>query len=177
LSATRRITNIDRVSGRSQSSRPGRGDGVLVVAEHRRAWHDYEILDTLEAGLELRGTEVKSLRAREVSLAGSYVEVEGGEAWLVDCHIAPYAAGNIHNHEPRRRRRLLLHRREIDRLAGRIQQRGLTIIPLKLYFKRGIAKVELAVARGKTHEDRRETLRRREADRDALRAMRAARGR
>lgn len=166
-----------RVSGRSPSESSARPGGILLVAENRRARHDYEILDTLEAGLELRGTEVKSLRARQASLAGSYAEVENREAWLVDCHIAPYAAGNIHNHEPRRPRRLLLHRREIDRLAGRIQQRGFTVIPLKLYFKRGVAKVELAVARGKTHGDRRETLRRREADRDAVRAMREARRR
>lgn len=148
-----------------------------MVAEYRRARHDYEILDTLEAGLELRGTEVKSLRARQVSLAGSYAEIQQGEAWLIDCHIAPYTAGNIHNHEPRRPRRLLLHRREIDRLAGRIQQRGFTVVPLKLYFKHGRAKVELAVARGKTHEDRRETLRRREADRDTMRTLRAIKGR
>ncbi|MCX7819465.1 MAG: SsrA-binding protein SmpB [Kiritimatiellae bacterium] len=165
------------MSGVPSPSTPGRSDGIQVVAEHRRARHDYEILDTFEAGLELRGTEVKSLRARQASLAGSYAQIERGEAWLVDCHIAPYAAGNIHNHEPRRPRRLLLHRREIDRLAGRLQQRGLTLIPLKLYFRRGRAKVELALARGKTHEDRRETLRRREADREATRAIRAARRR
>ncbi len=150
-----------------------RGDtsGIRVVAENRKARHDYQITDTLEAGLELRGTEVKSLREGQASLAGSYAEIEGGQAWLVDCHIAPYACGNVHNHEPRRPRRLLLHRREIDRLAGRVQQRGFTLIPLKIYFRGGRAKVELAVARGRAHEDRRETLKRREADREAARAL------
>lgn len=148
-------------------------DGRKVVAENRKARHDYTILDSIEAGIELQGTEVKSLREGQASLAGSYAVVQNGQAKLIDCHIAPYKCGNVHNHEPKRPRRLLLHRREIDRLYGHVQVSGQTLVPLRIYFRRGIAKIEIGICRGKQFDDRRETLRRKEADRDAQRAMAA----
>ncbi len=146
-------------------------DGRKVAAENRKARHDYTVLDTIEAGLELRGTEVKSLRDGQSSLAGSYAVVQNGQATLLDFHIAPYKCGNVHNHEPKRPRRLLLHRKEIDRLFGHVQVSGQTLVPLRVYFRHGIAKVELGICRGKQFDDRRETLRRKEADRDAERAI------
>ncbi len=141
------------------------------MAQNRRARHEFHILETFEAGLELRGTEVKSLRGGDASLAESFAQVENGEAWLRDLHIAPYRCGNQFNHDPKRPRRLLLHRREIEKLAASLATQGFTLIPLKIYFKRGRAKVEIGLCRGKHFEDKRETLRRREADREAQRAM------
>jgi len=171
------VLRLPGAHGMREPMKPQGSNGIHVVAENRRARHDYEILERIEAGLELRGTEVKSLRQGQVSLAGSYATVENGEAWLLDCHIAPYSCGNIHNHEPKRPRRLLLHRREILRLETRIRQRGFTAIPLRVYFRRGRAKVELGIARGRERTDRREMLKRREADREASRALAAARRR
>lgn len=141
------------------------------MAQNRRARHEFHIEETFEAGIELRGTEVKSLRAGEASLAESFAQIENREAWLRDLHIAPYRCGNQFNHDPKRPRRLLLHRREIEKLAGALATEGLTLIPLKIYFKRGRAKVEIGLCRGKHFEDKRETLKRREADREARRAM------
>lgn len=141
------------------------------MAQNRRARHEFHILESIEAGIELRGTEVKSLRAGEASLAEAFAQVEKGEAWLRDLHIPPYRCGNQFNHDPKRPRRLLLHRREIEKLGSSLATEGLTLIPLKIYFKRGRAKVEIGLCRGKHFEDKRETLRRREADRDARRAM------
>lgn len=154
----------------------GSGDGRKVLATNRRARHDYHILETLEAGIELRGTEVKSVRAGEVSLAESFADIENGEAILYDLHIQPYRCGNVHNHEPKRPRRLLLHAREIARLQGLRTLKGHALIPLDLHLRRGLVKVELGVCKGKRLEDKRETLRRREADREARRAL-AERGR
>ena len=141
------------------------------MAQNRRARHEFHILETFEAGLELRGTEVKSLRAGEASLAEAFAQIENGEAWLRDLHIAPYRCGNQFNHDPKRPRRLLLHRREIEKLGAALATEGQTLIPLKIYFKRGRAKVEIGLCRGKHFEDKRETLKRREADREARRAM------
>jgi len=141
---------------------------VKAVATNRKAHRDYEIFDKIEAGVELFGTEVKSLRAGTVSLDEGYAIVENGEAFLVGVTIAPYVQGNIHNRDPKRRRRLLLHRDEIQRLFGRTTLRGYTLIPLSIYFNdRGIAKVELALCRGRKQYDRREELRQKAADRDA----------
>jgi len=141
---------------------------VKAVATNRKAYRDYEIFEKLEAGIELFGTEVKSLRAGAVSLDEGYAIVENGEVFLVGVTIAPYAQGNIYNRDPKRRRRLLLHRDEIQRLFGRTTLRGFTLIPLSIYFNdRGIAKVELALCRGRKQYDRREELRRKAADRDA----------
>jgi SsrA-binding protein len=138
-----------------------------TVAVNRKARHDYLITDTFEAGLVLTGTEIKSVRAGKVNLSGAYARVERGEAWLIDAHIAPYEAGNRYNHEPKRPRKLLLHRVEIDQLVGRAAAKGLTIVPLRLYLSRGRAKVELGLARGKQLHDRRRDI----AERDARREM------
>src|SRR3989475_11224719 len=146
-----------------------------VVATNRRARHEYEILETLEAGLVLRGTEVKSLRDGQVNFKDSYATVRNGEAWLRGCHISPYSHGTDANHEPERDRKLLLHKRELSRLSGKISERGLTLVPLRLYFKAGRAKVELGLARGKKLHDKRSALREREARREMDKSARAAR--
>ena len=138
---------------------------------NRKARHDYEILDSFEAGIVLVGTEVKSLRAGKVNLKDSFAAVEKGEVVLHSVHIGPYEPGNRYNHEPERPRKLLLHREEIRRLIGRTEQRGLTLVPLRLYFKRGKAKVELALARGRKRHDKREAIAKREMERDMERAI------
>ncbi len=143
-----------------------------LIATNRRARFDYEILDTLEAGIALRGPEVKSLRAGRGNLTDAYAIVRRGEAYLVNAHISPYEQAGRENSESRRERKLLLHRAEIRRMQGQIAERGFTLVPLSLYFKHGVAKVELAVARGKKTHDKRETIRRREEDREVRRTMR-----
>jgi len=146
-----------------------------VVATNRRARHEYEILETLEAGLVLRGTEVKSLRDGQVNFKDSYATVRNGEAWLRGCHISPYSHGTDANHEPERDRKLLLHKREITRIVGKTAEKGLTVVPLKLYFKGGRIKIELGLARGKKLHDKRATLRERETRREMEKAARAGR--
>ena len=141
-----------------------------LIADNRRARHDYHLLDRHEAGLVLTGTEVKSLREGRATLGQAYAEVRDGEAWLVGAEIAIYDQGNRANHEPTRPRKLLLHRREIDRLYGQIREKGLTLVPTRLYFKDGRVKVELALAKGKDVHDKRRTL----VDRDAKRQMERA---
>lgn len=151
--------------------------GEKVVASNRKAFHDYHIEEKLEAGIVLKGTEVKSLRAGLVNLKESYAGVDQrGEVILHHCHISPYSHGNIMNHDPLRPRKLLLHRKEINRLLGQTQQKGLTLVPLRIYFSpRGQAKVELALAKGKKQHDRREAIKEREAGREVERAMKGAR--
>jgi len=149
--------------------------GDRLVTENRKARHDYDILETFEAGLVLTGSEVKSLRAGRMNLKDSFARVDRGEAFLVNAHVSPYAAANRFGHEPERARKLLLHRAEIDRLAGRIQERGLTLVPLKVYFKNGRAKVLLGVGRGRRVYDKREAIKRREMEREADRAVRVRR--
>lgn len=147
-----------------------------VVAVNRKAFHDYTIHEKFEAGIVLRGTEVKSLREGRVNLRESYASVDRGEVFLHQCHISPYSHGNIMNHEPLRRRKLLLHQKEINRLLGQTQQKGLTLIPLRIYFSpRGQAKVEIALAKGKKLYDRRAAIKEREAGREVERAMKGAR--
>ncbi len=143
-----------------------------VIARNRRARHDYHILDTLEAGVVLTGTEVKSLRAGRASLTDGFAELRDGELWLMGVHIPEYTLGTWTNHEPRRPRKLLLHRREIDRLASQTSEQGLTIVPLALYFAGGRVKVELALGRGKRAYDKRQDLARRDAAREVERALR-----
>lgn len=148
-------------------------DEKRVVATNRRARFDYEIVDTWEAGIQLTGPEVKSLRDGRANLGDAFAAVHRGEVWLEKLHISAYEPATRANpSDPQRRRKLLLHRREIDRLDGRISEKGLTLVPLTIYFLRGRAKVELALARGKHRHDKRETLRRREQDRETQRAMR-----
>jgi SsrA-binding protein len=149
--------------------------GQKTIAENRRARHDYQLLERIEAGLQLTGTEVKSLRAGRATLAQSYAEVRDGEAWLVGAEIAVYDQGNRSNHDPTRPRKLLLHRREIDSLYGLVREKGLTLVPTRLYFKDGRVKVELAVARGKVQRDKRRDLQRRDAERQMERALKSRR--
>ena len=147
-------------------------ESIKLVARNRKAHHDYHILETWEAGLVLTGSEVKSLRQGKASLSDAFARVEAGEAWLYNMHIGPYGPAGPDAHEPKRRRKLLLHRKEIRRLIGRVEQAGLTLIPLELYFRGGVAKLKLALARGKRHRDRREDVKRREAEREMERARR-----
>ncbi|HZS34495.1 MAG TPA: SsrA-binding protein SmpB [Methylomirabilota bacterium] len=151
-------------------SRPAAGE--KLIASNRRARHDFDILETHEAGLVLRGTEVKSLRDGRADLKESYARIEGGEVWLLGCHISPYAQGNRENHDPVRPRKLLLHRGEINRLLGRVMEKGLTLVPLRLYFKHGRAKVDLGLARGRKTLDKRQVIREREERREMQRAVR-----
>ncbi len=153
------------------------GEGTKNIARNRRARPEYEVLDTVEAGISLIGPEVKSLRAGRVNLGDAYGVIRGGECWLEKLHISPYEPATRENAEPQRPRRLLLHRREIGKLYSRVAERGLTLIPLSLYFRDGRVKVELALVRGKRVRDKREDIKRRDADREADRAMRGRGGR
>lgn len=154
----------------------GQDQANRTVADNRKARHDYFIEESHEAGMELTGSEVKSLRNGRINLRGGYARVEGGEVWLYDVHISPYdQSGTYFNHEPTRRRRLLLHRREISRIAGLVDRQGYTLVPLRVYFKGRRAKVELGVARGKKLYDKREDIARREANRDIDRALKMRR--
>ncbi len=139
--------------------------GIKIIGKNRRAFHDYHVLDTWEAGLVLLGTEVKALRAGRVNLGDSYGEIRDGEAWLCKTHIGPYEMGNRENHDPFRRRKLLLNRREIRRIRPRIEEQGLTLIPLKIYFKHGRIKIEMGLCRGKKLHDKREDKARKDVDR------------
>ncbi|HUN66864.1 MAG TPA: SsrA-binding protein SmpB [Bacteroidota bacterium] len=136
-----------------------------VVVTNRKAHHDYEILDRLEAGIALRGTEVKSLRSGGANLQDGYAAIRNGEVWLIGMHISPFDKGNINNHDPRRDRKLLLHRKEIRKLLARTSEKGLTMVPLRIYFKQNIVKVELGIARGKRSYDKREAIAKREVER------------
>lgn len=146
--------------------------GVKVVANNRRAKFDYHLQDRFEAGLVLTGTEIKSIRAGKANIQRSYVQPRDGELWLVEANIAPYAYGNVQNHEPERPRKLLLHRREIYEILDGLNQKGLTVIPTSLYLKDGRAKVEIALARGKQHHDKRQDIARRDAERQIERSLR-----
>ncbi len=147
---------------------------MKVVCQNRKAYHDYHIEETLEAGVVLLGTEVKSLREGKASLKDSYVIVKDNEVFVFNCHIAPYSHGNIMNHDPLRTRKLLLNRKEIDRLKGRITIKGFTAIPLKIYFKGSLAKVEIGLARGKKLFEKREAIKEKEAKREITRALKTA---
>ena len=158
---------LANITGMKKSS----PDGVKIVAQNRAAPYNYNLLDKLEAGLVLVGTEVKTLREGKATLRESYAEIRAGEAWLLNCHIPEYQPGGPRNHDPLRKRKLLLNRREIDKLLVQTQQKGMTLVPLKIYFRDGRAKCELAVARGKKFHDRREAERQREAKREASEAI------
>lgn len=153
--------------------KPATFDKQKVVAENRKARHNYFIEETFEAGIALQGTEVKALRAGEGSIAESYAEVRDGQVWLVNANIPEFSHGNRHNHEPKRPRKLLLHEREIDKLFGAVERKGMTLVPLAVYFNgRGRAKVELALAKGKQAHDKRQTIKDRDWQRDKARLMR-----
>ena len=148
---------------------------VTPLASNRKARHDYEVLETVEAGVQLAGTEVKSAREGRVQLKDSYVDFREGQAFLVGVHIGAYSHGNRENHEPERPRKLLLHRKEIDRLFGQVQQKGLTVVPLEVYLRGPWVKAELGLVRGKKLYDKRETMKRREADRETRAAIKTRR--
>jgi SsrA-binding protein len=156
-------------------ARPQHGDGEKIITLNRRARHDYFIEETVEAGLVLTGSEVKSLRAGKANLKDSHARIERGEMWLANAHISEYGPSAQFGHDPTRKRKLLLHAREIDRLGGKVKEKGLTLIPLRMYFKHGRAKVELGLARGKKLYDKRATIKERESDRELDRAMRRGR--
>lgn len=147
--------------------------GEKLIVENRRARHDYHILERFEAGIELRGTEVKSLRDGKMTLKDSYADIEAGEILLVGAHISPYEQGNVWNHDPERPRKLLLHKHEILKLGSQVAEKGLTIIPLRVYFKKGRAKVELGLCRGKNVVDKRATIRDRAVKREIERYMKS----
>jgi SsrA-binding protein len=146
-----------------------------TIAVNRKAYHDYHIEESFEVGIALKGSEIKSIRSGRVNLRDAYARPENGELWLLNSHIASYAAASYNTHEPLRPRKLLLHRKEIDTLAGKVTQRNLTLVPLKLYIKHGIAKLELGVARGKRLYDKREAIARRDAEREMERALKSRR--
>ena len=152
-----------------------RQSGEKLIVDNRRARHDYHLSDRVEAGVVLTGTEVKSLRGGEATLQQAYAEVRDGEAWLVGLHVPEYTEGNRANHDPDRPRKLLLHRREIDRLYGQVREKGLTLVPTRLYFKDGRVKAEIAVARGKELRDKRRAIADREARRQVERALKTRR--
>jgi SsrA-binding protein len=152
-----------------------RESGTKLIVENRRARYEYQLLDRYEAGIVLTGTEVKSLRDGRVQLGQAYEDVRGNEVWLVGASIAEYAQGNIANHDPDRDRKLLLHRREIDSLIGKVKERGLTLVPTQLYFKDGRVKVELALARGREKADKRRAIAERDAQRQMERALKTRR--
>ena len=149
--------------------------GSKLITDNRRARHDYHLLERVEAGIQLTGTEVKSLREGGAQLGQAYAEIRGGEAWLIGASIAEYAQGNLQNHRPERDRKLLLHRREIDSLEGKVREKGLTLVPTRLYFKDGRVKIELAVARGKERIDKRRDLAERDARRQIERELKSRR--
>ncbi len=148
---------------------------IKTIATNRKAYHNYHLQDGVEAGIALTGTEIKSIRAGKVSLGDAYVRPEAGELWLLNAHIARYDPGSYLSHEPRRPRKLLLHRREIADLAGKVAERGLTLVPVRLYIKGSLAKVEIALARGKKLYDKRESIMRRETEREMGRAVKKRR--
>jgi len=146
---------------------------IRIVSENRKAYHDYHILEKMEAGLVLTGTEIKSAREGKVQLRDAYADIFAGEAWLINAHFSPYSHGNIYNHQPMAKRKLLLHKQEIKKLIGKVKEKGLALIPTKLYLKEGRLKCELAVARGKKVHDKREAEQARDQDREARAAMSA----
>ncbi len=155
----------------ARGAKKGEDDGVKVICRNKRAFHEYEVLESLECGVALTGTEVKSLRDGHASLEEAYAKLEGGEVWMIGSDVPEYAMGNRMNHKPKRPRKLLLHRREINKFADKATQKGFTLVPLKLYFRDGLAKVELAVARGKQLHDKRQAAKKADAQREIRRAM------
>lgn len=156
---------------RSQGKTANTNTNTKPIAKNKRAWFEFEILQKVEAGIELKGTEVKSLRAGKVSIDESFGRIEDGEVFLHGLHIAIYEPATVMNHEPTRVRKLLLHRREIKKLAGKVEQRGFTLLPLSIYFRHGLVKVQLGLARGKSLVDRRESIKRRDEERQVQREM------
>ncbi|MEQ1730649.1 MAG: SsrA-binding protein SmpB [Vicinamibacterales bacterium] len=152
---------------------PEKDDAGRLIADNRKALHDYHIIETFEAGVVLLGTEVKSIREGSVNLRDSYARLDNGEVWLLNLHIGPYSHSGYASHEDRRQRKLLLHKAEIRKLTGKVAEKGLTLVPLRMYYKTGRVKVAIALAKGKQLHDKRETIRRREVDRETRAAVKA----
>jgi SsrA-binding protein len=159
----------------AKTAKTEKDEGRRVIAENRKARHDYHILDTWEAGIVLLGTEVKSIREGGVNLRDSYARVDNGELWMLNVHISPYSHRGSFEHGEKRQRKLLLHAHEIQKLTGKVAEKGLTLVPLEMYFNRGRVKVLLGLAKGKQEHDKRETIRRREVDRETRAAVKARR--
>jgi SsrA-binding protein len=155
----------------SHNSKKGEDGAIKVICRNKRAFHEYEVLESLECGVVLTGTEVKSLRDGHASLEDAYAKLDGEEVWLIGSDVPEYAMGNRMNHKPKRPRKLLLHRREISKFAGKATQKGFTLVPLRMYFKDGLAKVELAIARGKQLHDKRQAAKKADAQREIRRAI------
>ncbi|NJL26284.1 MAG: SsrA-binding protein SmpB [Calothrix sp. SM1_5_4] len=162
-------------AGKGTSKGTGTGTGIKIIADNKKARFDFEIIETFEAGLVLRGSEVKSLRNNTCALKDAYVAFRGHEAYLQNAHIPIYLASSYNNHEPERVRKLLLHEHELAKINAAITEKGLTCVPLKMYWKKGMAKVEIGIARGKKKGDKREAIKSREADRDIQRSLRRSR--
>ena len=156
-----------------KKKKPEEGDGRKIICRNKRARFDYEVIESMEAGVSLKGTEVKSLRDGQANLKDSYGRIRDNEVYLVDTHISAYSHGNIQNHDPLRDRKLLLHRKEIKRLIGKVREKGLTLVPLSLYFMKGKVKVDLALVKGKRLYDKKEAIKRRDEKRDMEREMRS----
>jgi len=152
-------------------------DNIKTIAVNKKAYHDYHILESYEAGLALKGSEIKSIRLGRVNIKDAYAKPEGGELWLYNSHIAAYQAGGFDSHEPDRRRKLLMHRNQIAELAAVVSQKGLTLVPLRVYIKNGIAKLEIGVGRGKKQYDKRDAIARRDTERELERALKTGRRR
>jgi SsrA-binding protein len=155
----------------ARTSKSDEKDGIKIICRNKRAFHEYVVLESLECGIALKGTEVKSLRDGHSSLEDAYAKIEDGEVWLIGSDIPEYEMGNRMNHKPKRPRKLLLHRREIAKFAGKASQHGFTLVPIRMYFKEGLAKVELAIAQGKQLHDKREAKKKAEANREIRRAL------
>lgn len=158
-------------------AKTAREDAQKIIADNRKAHHDYHLLDTFEAGVALLGPEVKSIREGGANLRDSFARIEAGEVWLYNVHISPYRNRGYTDHDPKRRRKLLLHRQEIRKLIGKTTERGMTIVPVRMYFKNGRVKVAISLAKGKKTHDKRETIKRREADRETRAAIKERRSR
>ncbi|MAT44551.1 MAG: SsrA-binding protein [Anaerolineaceae bacterium] len=146
-------------------------DNIKIIAKNRKAGFEYFLLESFEAGISLHGSEIKSVRANQVSISEAYIQVEDGEAWLVNAHIAPYEAASYLNHDPKRKRRLLLHKKEINKMWDAVRQKGVTIVPVKIYLRHGLAKIEIAIGKGKKLYDKRENIARRDQEREAARSI------
>lgn len=144
---------------------------IKIIAKNRKARFEYFLQESFEAGISLQGSEIKSIRANQVSISEAYIQVEEGEAWLVNAHIAPYEAASYLNHDPKRKRRLLLHKKEINKMWDAVRQKGVTIVPVKIYLSHGLAKIEIAIGKGKKLYDKRESIARRDQEREAARSM------
>lgn len=146
-------------------------DKIKIIAKNRKAGFEYFLQESFEAGISLHGSEIKSVRANQVSISEAYIQIEEGEAWLVNAHIAPYEAASYLNHDPKRKRRLLLHKKEINKMWDAVRQKGVTIVPVKIYLSHGLAKIEIAIGKGKKLYDKRENIARRDQEREAARSI------